>query len=79
MGELAALFTSLSWSVTSIQFTLAGRRVGSPIVNRVRLLLALLYLSIAQLVLTGAVWPSGATRRSLAVAGAVGHHRPGAG
>ena len=62
MGELAALFTSLSWSVTSIQFTLAGRRVGSPIVNRVRLLLALFYLSTAQLVLTGALWPSGATR-----------------
>lgn len=62
MGELAALFTSLSWSVTSIQFTLAGRRVGSPVVNRVRLVLALAYLSIAHLIATGVFWPLDASR-----------------
>ncbi len=75
MGELAALFTSLSWSVTSIQFTLAGRRVGSPVVNRVRLAFALLYLSIAHLIATGAVWPLGADRERwfwLGLSGIVG-------
>jgi drug/metabolite transporter (DMT)-like permease len=60
VGELAALATSFFWSVTSLQFTLAGRRVGSPVVNRVRLLLAVLYLSLAHLVLQGELWPVGA-------------------
>jgi drug/metabolite transporter (DMT)-like permease len=57
MGELAALATSVLWSFTSIQFTLAGQRVGSPVVNRVRLVLAVLYLSLAHLLLSGHVWP----------------------
>lgn len=57
MGELAALATSFFWSVTSIQFTLAGRRVGSPVVNRVRLVLAVVYLSVAHLLFTGRIWP----------------------
>lgn len=60
MGELAALGTSFLWSLTSIQFTLAGSRVGSPVVNRVRLVLAVLYLSAAHLLLTGHLWPAGA-------------------
>ncbi len=58
MGELAGLFTSLAWSLTSLQFTLAGRRVGSPVVNRVRLLFAALFLCAAHLVMTGALWPA---------------------
>lgn len=57
MGELAALATSALWSVTSIQFTLAGRRVSSPVVNRTRLALAVVYLSLAHLVITGELWP----------------------
>ncbi len=57
IGELAALGTSLAWSFSSIQFTLAGRRVGAVIVNRVRLVLAVVYLSIAHLVQYGRPWP----------------------
>jgi drug/metabolite transporter (DMT)-like permease len=57
MGEIAALGTALCWSFTSIQFTLAGRRVGSQAVNRTRLILALLYLSLAHLLLEGELWP----------------------
>ncbi len=57
MGELAALFTSVAWSFTSLQFTLAGRRVGSPVVNRTRLALAAVFLALAHLLLTGALWP----------------------
>jgi len=44
LGELAALGTSVCFSATSTQFTLAGRQVGSLIVNRLRLLLALFFL-----------------------------------
>lgn len=57
MGELAALVTSLLWTFTSIFFTLAGRRVTSSVVNRVRLALAVLYLSLAHLIVTGQLWP----------------------
>lgn len=57
MGEIAALGTSLAWSLTSIQFTLAGRLIGSQAVNRTRLVLAWLYLSLAHLLLQGELWP----------------------
>ena len=60
MGELAALFTSVAWSFTSLQFTLAGRRVGSAVVNRTRLLIAFIFLSLTHLLLTGALWPQSA-------------------
>jgi drug/metabolite transporter (DMT)-like permease len=57
MGEIAALATSLFWSLTSIQFTLAGRRVGSRIVNRARLVLAVTFLSVTHLLMRGSLWP----------------------
>ncbi len=46
LGELAALITALCWSFTSIFFTLAGRRVGSVTVNRLRLIMATIFLTI---------------------------------
>lgn len=39
-GQLAGLATSFCWSFTSIFFTLSGRLVGSPVVNRTRLVMA---------------------------------------
>ncbi len=57
MGELAALATSFCWSLNSIQFTFAGRRVGSRVVNRVRLALAVIFLSATHLVVHGRLWP----------------------
>ncbi len=57
MGELAAIFTSLLWSFTSVQFTLAGRRIGSAAVNRLRLVLAVIFLSIVHTVVYGSPWP----------------------
>lgn len=58
MGELAALAASALWSLTSVQFTLAGRRVGSPVVNRTRLVFAVLFLSAAHLLLIGRLGPN---------------------
>ncbi|MBN1178831.1 MAG: DMT family transporter [Anaerolineae bacterium] len=75
MGELAALVTSFLWSITSIQFTLAGRRIGSYAVNRIRLLLAVIFLSLAHLLLYGQVLPfdAGLARWGwLGVSGVVG-------
>ncbi|MCP4544750.1 MAG: DMT family transporter [Chloroflexi bacterium] len=58
MGEIAALTTALCWSLTSIQFTLASRRIGSGTVNRTRLALTVVYLSLAHMLLYGELWPT---------------------
>lgn len=42
VGELAALGTSICFSLTSTLFTFAGREIGSTLVNRARLLVAVL-------------------------------------
>ncbi len=47
MGELAGLLTSVLFTGTSVIFTLAGQRVGSTVVNRTRLVLAVLFLMLA--------------------------------
>jgi drug/metabolite transporter (DMT)-like permease len=60
LGELAALTTALCWSGTAIFFTLAGRRVGSVVVNRARLAIAIVLLSLAHWVLLGTPYPAGA-------------------
>ncbi len=53
IGEIAALITSVCFSATSTAFTLAGRRVGSMVVNRTRLILALLFLIPTHWILLG--------------------------
>lgn len=46
IGELAALFTAVCWTVTAIAFETASRRVGSVPVNIIRLFMALILLGI---------------------------------
>lgn len=58
-GELAALATAVCWSFTAIFFSISGRRVGSDVVNRSRLVLALVYLLITHRVLEGVFFPTG--------------------
>jgi drug/metabolite transporter (DMT)-like permease len=60
LGELAALGTSLTFAVNSVLFTAAGRKVGSVVVNRVRLILAFGFLAAAHLLFEGALFPAGA-------------------
>ncbi|MEI7989676.1 MAG: DMT family transporter [Chloroflexota bacterium] len=60
MGEIAALGTAIFWAFTSVFFTSAGKQVGSVIVNRVRLVLAVAILSLTHLALTGQLVPLGA-------------------
>ena len=50
-GQLAALSTSVLWTATSTFFTLGGRRVGSVVVNRMRLLFGFIFLLLAHFVL----------------------------
>ena len=57
LGPLAALGTSFCWSFTSTFFTLAGRRVGSMVVNRTRLALAVIFLMLTHWALMGTIFP----------------------
>lgn len=60
IGEIAALITSLSFAFTATFFTFAGRSVGSEIVNRTRLGIALLVLILVHWVVIGTPLPWGA-------------------
>jgi len=57
LGESAALLTSLCWSLNSICFTVAGRRVGSATVNLGRLLMAWVALMGLHLLVYGSLFP----------------------
>ncbi len=56
-GELAALATAVCWSFTAIFFSYSGRRVGSDVVNRSRLVFALMFLLITHWALEGEPFP----------------------
>ncbi|MBK9924422.1 MAG: DMT family transporter [Anaerolineales bacterium] len=51
IGEAAALATSFFFAFTSLIFASSGRKVGSHVTNRARLLFALIYLLILNLIL----------------------------
>src|SRR5512139_453600 len=51
IGEIAALATAFFFSMTALIFTSTGRSVGSQVTNRMRLLFALVYLIVLNLVL----------------------------
>ncbi len=57
LGEVLALATAVLWSFTSTFFTLAGQRVGSQVVNRVRLALAVVFMSLAHRFMQGSFFP----------------------
>ncbi len=57
LGELAALATSLSFSFGSSVFTVAGRRIGSLVVNRTRLIFAVFFLILTHWVMLGTIIP----------------------
>lgn len=57
IGEFAAIGTSLAFAVGSTLFTIAGRAVGTGIINRVRLALALLFTMILHWMLIGTFYP----------------------
>lgn len=57
IGEIAALATSFFFALTSIIFAASGRMVGSQVTNRIRLLFALLYLVVLNLILFGEPLP----------------------
>jgi len=75
LGEIAALGTALLWSLSYVQFTVAVRRIGPSTLNRLRLLVALIFLVSAHLVVFGVPLPidASATRWGwLILSGVVG-------
>ncbi|HLQ38607.1 MAG TPA: EamA family transporter [Planctomycetota bacterium] len=58
VGECAALGTAVSWSISSLAFALASRRVGGLPTNQFRLLAAVPGLLLLHVVLLGELWPS---------------------
>lgn len=62
LGEIAGLATSFCWSFTSVFFSLSGREVGSPIVNRTRLALALGMVGALHWIMQGQPLPFDAAR-----------------
>jgi drug/metabolite transporter (DMT)-like permease len=76
IGEIAGLLTSIAWSGTSVLFTKATQQVGSIIVNRVRVLLALAFLMLLNLVFYGYLLPTSAGAERwlwFALSGAIGY------
>jgi drug/metabolite transporter (DMT)-like permease len=59
-GYLASLGTSLLFSFGSICFTLAGRQLGSAVVNRVRLIVAVIAILVLHTVAYGTPYPTDA-------------------
>ncbi len=58
MGEIAAVITSICWTISSITFTFAGRKVGASVLNRLRLALAIVWTLLMHLLLTGQLLPT---------------------
>lgn len=75
VGELAALGTAICWTVTSLSFEWAGRRIGSLAVNIIRLVIALLFYMALALIATGSPFPVGLSARAwllMAASGLIG-------
>ena len=60
-GEIAALGTALCWSIGSVFFTISSRRIGHHVVNRLRLVVGLILLSITHYAITGQPIPQEVT------------------
>lgn len=75
LGELAALGTAVCWTLTSLFFAAAGARIGSLVVNFLRLVMALAMLAALSWAIRGQPWPTDATPHAwtwLSISGVVG-------
>jgi drug/metabolite transporter (DMT)-like permease len=75
VGEAAGLGTAVCWSLCSLAFAFAGKRVGVFAVNQLRLPIAVLLLGTSHLIMLGELWPGDATPRQvfwLALSGLLG-------
>lgn len=61
LGELYALGTALCWVFTAVLFTRAGERMGSMVVNLIRMWMAVPMLIVIAWITRGLPWPTDAT------------------
>ena len=61
LGETAAVVTAFCWALTALAFAAAGRRIGSLVVNLLRLLMGLAFLCALEWARRGLPLPSDAT------------------
>ena len=74
-GEIAALLTAVVWTITALAFESASKKIGSLVVNILRLSIALIFLSIYTWFSRGLFFPSDASMHGwlwLALSGLVG-------
>ena len=74
-GEVAALATAMCWTVTSMAFESAGRRIGSLAVNLIRLVMAMGLLALYTWITRGRPLPTDASAHTwcwLSLSGVVG-------
>lgn len=74
-GEIAGLLTAVFWTVTSMAFESAGKKVGSLAVNLIRLVMAFFFIGIYSWFARGFFFPTDATLfqwQWLALSGIVG-------
>ena len=74
-GEIAGILTAVFWTVTSMAFESAGKKVGSLAVNLIRLVLAFFFVGIYSWIARGFFFPTDATLfqwKWLALSGLVG-------
>jgi len=57
IGETAAVVTSFLWTISSIFFTAAGKKIGSLTVNAYRTVIAVAFVLLAHGILLGAILP----------------------
>ncbi len=57
IGEFAALLTAFFWTVTAITFEAASRKIGSMVVNILRLIIGFIFLSIFAFFYRGYLFP----------------------
>ena len=74
IGQAAGLATSALWTVTSILFTAASKRLGPTAVNAIRLAFAIILLGGTYRILSGQWWPDLITEQVLylALSGLIG-------
>jgi drug/metabolite transporter (DMT)-like permease len=65
LGEIAAMGTACCWAGGSILFAMAGRRIGSYNVNKLRIPIAAVFLAVFLFVLYGSPFPTGINRHAL--------------
>lgn len=74
-GEIAGLLTAVFWTVTSMAFESAGKKVGSLAVNLIRLVMAFFFIGIYSYIARGFFFPTDATFyqwKWLAISGIIG-------